>query len=244
VAPYFDPNIALNINACVFPDGNVTLHAPSVQLIGIACCTSRRFGYCGNDFARIRHLERGILDSLEVIALRVGKWLHSKGYLGAFGVDAMVHEGQVYLTEVNPRFQGSSAVAARLAAGMDLPDIFNDHMAAFLGLDAPQPTHVRDLAREQDSVAQIVCYNSRPIPVVRRSSESLDEDPLKPELLPAPELEVEPEGTLFKVVVEGPVTRDGHSLLGGYLGSLESLVSKLFMPTGAVAQEQQTQRPT
>ena len=105
-APYLVPNIPLNVNACVFSDSLVSLHSPSFQLIGLPGFTSRTFGYCGNDFAQVRELEGNVLDQLEHIVLESGKWLAGKGYVGAFGVDALLCKGQVYLTEINPRFQG------------------------------------------------------------------------------------------------------------------------------------------
>ena len=104
-APFLNPSIPLNVNACVFPGGEVSLHAPSLQLIGIPGCTNRRFGYCGNDFATAAELDR-TLDDLEHIVVTSGRWMGRQGYLGAFGVDAIVHEDKVYLVEVNPRFQG------------------------------------------------------------------------------------------------------------------------------------------
>jgi hypothetical protein len=215
-SPFLEPNVPLNINACVFPDG-VALHAPSLQLIGIAPCTGRVFGYCGNDFARIRDLDDEVLDSFETIALGVGEWLRSKGYVGAFGVDAIVHEGRVYLTEVNPRFQGSSAVAARLAANMEISDLFMDHISAFLGLEAPAPRSIRMLAREQEQLAQIVCYNRDAFPVGFGTGEQpIEERDMEVDLLPPPGVEVESEGMIFKALVRGPVTADGHSLLRPY----------------------------
>ena len=87
---YLDPHIPLNINACVFQDGTVTLHGPSVQLIGIPDLTRRTFGYCGNDFGAIRHLDPRFVKEFEKMVLKVGGWLWSQGYLGAFGVDALV----------------------------------------------------------------------------------------------------------------------------------------------------------
>ena len=41
-APYLVPNIPLNVNGCVFSDGAVTLHGPSLQLIGIPFSTRLR----------------------------------------------------------------------------------------------------------------------------------------------------------------------------------------------------------
>jgi hypothetical protein len=228
IAPYLEPSISLNIHGCVFGDGQITLHAPSVQLIGIRCCRGRSFGYCGNDFARVRDLDRKVLDSLESITIGAGQWLRRMGYIGAFGVDAILHEDEVYLTEINPRFQGSSTLASQLAAQMDLPDIWCDHIASFLGLDAPPQVHVRDLAQEQQAVAQVIAFNRMSSAVKRRSHEQLDDLELMPQQLPAPDVSVEPEGILFKVITDGPVTEDGYQLINGNDSKIEMLVQKLF----------------
>ncbi len=228
IAPYLEPSISLNIHGCVFGDGQITLHAPSVQLIGIRCCRGRSFGYCGNDFARVRDLGREVLDSLESMTIRSGQWLRRMGYIGAFGVDAILHEDEVYLTEINPRFQGSSTLASQLAAQMDLPDIWCDHIASFLGLEAPPQIHVRDLAQEQQAVAQIIAFNRMSSAVKRQSHEQLDDLELMPQQLPAPDVSVEPEGILFKVITDGPVTEDGYQLINGNESEIEMLVQKLF----------------
>ena len=228
IAPYLEPSISLNIHGCVFRDGQITLHAPSVQLIGIRCCRGRPFGYCGNDFARVRDLGREVLDALESITVGAGQWLQRMGYMGVFGVDAILHEDKVYLTEINPRFQGSSTLASQLAAQMDLPDIWCDHIAAFLGLAAPPLIHVRDLAQEQQAVAQVIAFNRMPSAVKRRSQVQLDKLEWMPQQLPASDVSVEPEGILFKVIIDGPVTEDGYQLINGNDSKIEMLVQRLF----------------
>lgn len=228
-SPFLDPNIPLNVNACVFPDGSVSFHAPSLQLIGITSCSNRRFGYCGNDFGRVRDLEPEVLDALENVTLQCGRWLHSSGYTGAFGVDAMLHHNQVYLTEINPRFQGSSAVAATLAAEMDLPDLYCDHMAAFMGLAPVEGRSVSELATQQPPWAQIICHN-RTDRSLRRSEANPPPDPgYTVALLPALGVEVHPEAVLFKILAPESVTLDGHTILPKYDSILQQLVGILFV---------------
>jgi hypothetical protein len=210
-APFLDPCIPLNVNACVFPGSYVSIHPASLQLIGIPICTGRRFGYCGNDFARIADLDVSILGALEKMTLRVGGWLGTQGYLGAFGIDAVLHKGSVYLVEVNPRFQGSSALAATLMRDLDLPDLFLDHVAAFLGLSAPHAVPLADITRNQSPSAHIVCHN---IAAPRRIEiPTPDRLPLRCSLLPRPDVTIAREGILFEAVVPGRVTTTGAELL-------------------------------
>jgi hypothetical protein len=228
LAPYLEPNTPLNISGCIFPSGEITLHGPSLQLVGIPCCTQKILGYCGNDFARIRDLDKSVLDSLELMSLKTGHWLHRKGYIGAFGIDAVFHDGNLYLSEINPRFQGSSAEAARIEAAMGIPDIFISHIAAFLGLEAPSIIHVRDLVREQEATAQIYCYNQRPDHVHRVAQESPQQKSWVLQIVPSPTVTVAPGATLFKMVVKGPVTENGLTLMPDYHISIQDLVARLF----------------
>lgn len=211
-APMLAPAIPLNVNGCVFRDGSLTLHAPSIQLIGLRTCTDRPFGYCGNDFARIRELEPTLLDAFEAMAQRVGKWLSREGYVGAFGIDAVIYDGKLFLAEVNPRFQGSSAVAAQLADAMGGSNLYLDHLAAFLGLAGGTSIPLRDQAVEQDRISQIAVYNRSTIPVGRRPTTIADHDDSQCKLLPEMGVQVDPEALLFKLVIQDAVTDDGMSL--------------------------------
>lgn len=231
-SPFLVPNIPLNVGACVFEDGRVTLHAPSLQLIGINACTERPFGYCGNDFARIRELPLKVLDEFERMTRQAGKWLRGQGYLGAFGVDAIMHGGHLYLMEINPRFQGSSGVGAELSRALDLPDLFADHVAALLGLQSPTYTRIRlrDLARQQPERAHIICYNRTRARLVRRDVVPPDGQSTNPLYLPEPGMAVAPEGMLFKLVLERSVTSDGQSIEPALTLEIEQLTARLFEP--------------
>jgi ATP-grasp domain len=211
-APYLAPSLPLNVNACVFPGGEVALHSPSLQLIGVPSCTGRRFGYCGNDFARIAELEPRQLDELESMTRTAGRWLERQGYIGAFGIDALLHDGDIYLIEVNPRFQGSSAVAAELARDLDRPDIFLDHIAAFLGLPPPSQMPLCELARMQPATAHVVCHNLLDRPV-RAALASPDDLVARCSLLPAPGTIVQPHAALFALRYHHAVTDTGQTLV-------------------------------
>ncbi|QQG48240.1 MAG: ATP-grasp domain-containing protein [archaeon] len=227
VAPFLHPNIPLNVNACVFKDGTVSLHSPSLQLIGVPSCTSRTFGYCGNDFARIRELPANILDSLEEIVLKTGRWLASVGYLGAFGVDAIVHDAKVLLAEVNPRFQGSSALSASLDAELDRPDVFLCHIASFQGLTPPPIDHLRDLASSQGRVSQVIIHNCTPSTLERTDNGTL-EGPNRYLIVPQKGIGIKPNAVLAKVYVDESVTQDGLSLSPEYRKLTEGFSASHF----------------
>jgi len=235
VSDYLVPNIPLNVNAVVFEDGMLSFHPPSIQLIGIRGFTNRTFGYCGNDFARVKELDREILDALEDLTLKVGKWLARMGYLGAFGIDALFYDGEVYLTEINPRFQGSSHVASLIDVEMDRSDMFLEHMAAFLGLSPPPPVHLREIAAHQREVSQVICHNCCD-KVMRRNTQEWNREEwpdIELMLLPAEGVVVEPQAILLRALIDdavttGWVTQDGSVVDPVYYKRLQCLVDHLF----------------
>lgn len=225
-APFFADGVPLNTNACVFRDGSVTVHSPSVQLIGIPSLTSRVFGYCGNDFAGAGELEPGILDLFEDMTLQAGAWLHSIGYVGSFGVDALIIGAEVYLVEINPRFQGSSAVGADLSDELEMPNVYLDHMAASLNLPPPTRKRLREQARRQRQLAQIYCFNG-PSKAVMRSRNSGEPD-LDVALLPSAGISVAPNATLFRALHGGPITHDGMHMEAQLEASVKELAKNFF----------------
>lgn len=209
---YVSPSIPLNVNGVVFEDGSVSLHGPSLQLIGIEGFTSLPLGYCGNDFAAIKDLDGSLVGQLEEIALGAGQWLATHGYLGAFGVDALVSGGKVFLTEVNPRFQGSSSVAAEIDRRIDRPDMFLENLAAFLGLEPPKKRPLVELVAAQAPLAHVVPHNLSVGPVEMAEPTAFDERAATWQLLPAGGMAVLPDAILGRALFEHGITQDGFHL--------------------------------
>lgn len=234
VSPFLEPSVPLNVSGCVFPSGNVTVRSPSVQLIGLPSCTTRRFGYCGNDFAAVHGIlgDDG-LDELQGIAAETGAWLWQRGYLGAFGLDALLWNGRIHLTEVNPRFQGCSAAAADLMAAVGMADIYLDHLAAMLGLAAPADQSPlreqgQEQAREGHKLAQIVCYNTGPAQRLRGGVVIPDLDYGELKGTPDEDVLVDPEAMLFKLFVYSRVTTTGGDLPAWLSDDIDRLKAQLF----------------
>lgn len=213
IAPFLDGAVPLNVNACVYRDGSVTLHAPSVQLIGVPECTTRPFGYCGNDFARVGDIDPRLLPQLEGITRQTGRWLAAMGYVGAFGIDALWHKGRVLFSELNPRFQGSSLASARLDAHLGRRNLYVSHMCAFLGIPPPPPGPLAALAEEAPPLSQIIAHNRDAAPVHPRRPRGRSPEAWRME--PDEGVRVEPGAVMARLFVEGSVTRDGRSLLPG-----------------------------
>jgi len=159
VSPYVSEALPVNVGATVW-DSGVTVHLPSVQLIGIPECVSRPFGYCGNDFGAAKALDDAELDAIEATTITVGNWLRSHGYRGTFGVDFLLVEGVPVFTEINPRFQGSTRSSAQLAVESDRPCLPLEHIAAMMGLTPPALPPLRERVREVDDLAHLVVHNT------------------------------------------------------------------------------------
>jgi hypothetical protein len=210
IGPFLEDHIPLALGACVFPDGEVTLHCPSVQLIGLT--SKSPFGYCGNDFAAIKQLDRRLLEDLEAYAKVVGRWLHSQGYVGAFGIDTMIYDGQLLYTELNPRFQGSTWLQNRMDAELGVADIVQDHLMAWLGIDSHPSPPLSELVRAQPERAQVLVSNMHE-ERVQVAAEQLDlPDGVYAELVPAQDVLVYPDNIMFALVFDRGVTTHARSI--------------------------------
>lgn len=213
VAPYLEDAIPVNFSGCVFSDGSVRLHPPSVQLIGIASCTDRPFGYCGNDFGAVADLGSVVLDQIDALGHTTGRWLFDERYLGAFGVDALVQDGRVHFTEINPRFQGSSGLSAEIAAELEEPDLFLDHLAATLGLPPTTPgLTIEQWATRQRRRTQIVVHNVTSA-IVERDLDRAAPSRTAGTYSQLPRaVQVSPGGTLCRIVVPRSATATGFEI--------------------------------
>jgi Predicted ATP-dependent carboligase related to biotin carboxylase len=170
-APYLHPSIPLSISACAFPNGQTTVHPFSVQIIGDPELSPYPLGFCGSDFGAVRNLSGAEVEELESMTRQIGKWLASSGFIGAFGIDALLYQGKLYLTEVNPRFLGSSLLSAEIDQAEGLPDIFLSHMAAFLGHPAPKRPTLRSTYAGQRPCIQRIRHNLDPDPILATPTE-------------------------------------------------------------------------
>ena len=227
VSPYLFPNIPINFGGCVFENGVASLHTPSIQLIGIEGLTSKKFGYCGNDFAGVRDLDSQIITSIEKVMARIGKLLSSKGYLGSFGVDAIIHNGQVFVTEINPRFQGSSYLSSVLDAEMGLSNIYYEHLAAFLGLQPIKRPNLLSLVSEQPKYSQIVAHNITENCIYVKQENGINHERFPLMLFPDENIKIDKEAIIFRLVVNDSVTNDGTYLVEKYREDIQHLKNRI-----------------
>lgn len=214
VGPFIEDHIPLAVGACVFPDGQVTLHCPSVQLVGLRHAGGAPFRYCGNDFGAVKRLPPRLLENLEAVVRTVGAWLHEDGYVGVFGIDALVHDGRLFFVELNPRFQGSTWLVNRIEARLDMPDVVQDHLMAWLGLPARSSPPLHDLVAAQPARSQVLVFNRHEERVAICAGDLHAALPrgVRARLVPAEHVLVHPGDLLFALDFDRGVTTDGHSI--------------------------------
>lgn len=217
VAPYLDGGLPVNVGATVWRDG-VTVHHPSVQLIGIPGLVGRPFGYAGNDFGAMRDVDTAIIDEIESSTIAIGNWLRAHGYRGTFGVDYLVHEGRALFTEVNPRFQGSTHASSRLSIEAGEGCLMLEHIAAWIGMPRPSSRPLRELVRETSDLAHVIFHWGG------SSAQQVDAQALQTrlrnesggtdlELLPATTTVCDPGAAVARWTTRQRVTEDGYRLL-------------------------------
>ena len=123
--------------AAVRTEDAVLLGEASLQIIGQPSLTNLSFGWCGNDFSAC-HLQEHELEQMRSIQQRIGDWLGDLcigghcGFRGIFGVDFISDGRQVYFTEINPRFLGTTALMADRQQELGRIPMSFLHMVPFL----------------------------------------------------------------------------------------------------------------
>ena len=227
VTPFLRDVIPINIDATVWRDG-ITMHRPSAQLIGIPRCTTRPFGYCGNDFAMAADLDAQTLDSIEASVRALGNWLRQYNYIGTFGVDFLVHQGVPLFTEINPRFQGSTHASSQLSSEAGESCVILDHLAAALGVEAPQRRPLREMSTGRAPLAHLVIHwvgepaHLRSGPLVA----ALVKLPqvCRVDLAAKPNVLTTTGGTVARVTVRNQITTTGFALLDPWAAMVDDAI--------------------
>jgi hypothetical protein len=227
VSPFFKDSIPVNINACIYRDGSVRTFLPSYQLIGVKESTTRQLGYCGNDFGAVKRLGEDIVNGIEETTLHVGAWLAKKEYLGIFGADLLVVDGRIYLVEINPRFQGSTLLSSKLSLQIEDGDPYGEHLAAFMGLEAPKLPSLWERTKNLANTAQLIAYNTLPrdISLNTHAAEQLSDDYKG---IPRQHVTVAPEGMILKKMYNRGITEDGYCLFPEISRELRQVIKDLI----------------
>ncbi len=123
--------------AAVRTDTGTLLGEPSLQIIGQPGLTNLSFGWCGNDFSGSL-LQEHEIEQMQAMQTRIGAWLGGlsvdgrTGFQGIFGIDYISDGQQVYFTEINPRFLGTTALMADREQELGRIPVSFLHMVPFL----------------------------------------------------------------------------------------------------------------
>lgn len=106
VTPYYEHAISLNVH-CVLNKNSYIIYPVSIQ---ITKKENENILYKGCDFIAAQQLKSEIRDSLLKQTEKICKILSQNNYLGVCGIDFMLINGEIYFSEINPRFQASTAI--------------------------------------------------------------------------------------------------------------------------------------
>jgi hypothetical protein len=209
------PGVPTNVSGVVWHDG-VTLHCPSIQLIGVPLLTGRPFGYCGNDFDAARDLDGNAIGEMETAARRVGEWLRRRGYLGAYGVDFLVEGRRARFVELNPRLQGVTHLACQWAAASERSCVLLEHLAASLGIDAPPSEPLATQLPEMAGMSHVVLHQTGALTssAAEKAARALSANPMvsRVDVLPRPGVKLADGATVARATLAGRASQDGTTL--------------------------------
>lgn len=129
VSLYYKHNIPVNCHVIIYND-RIDLFPGSIQLIK-KVESEHKLLYKGADFITYRLIDDKLRNSYEEIIYSVAKELHNKGYRGVCGIDAIITNGQVFLMEVNGRFQASTELINRELLAKNKKTIQERNLDAF-----------------------------------------------------------------------------------------------------------------
>lgn len=140
VTGYIDHNISVNIHAVIF-DSKIIILPGSIQIIGH---NDNRLLYRGADFCTFCDIKQQIQNKLYKLTEDLSKVIQRMGYRGVVGFDALIADGEVYLSEINNRFQGSSLLVTKALVNAGFPSLHELNLMAFDGA-TPDDTLVEQL---------------------------------------------------------------------------------------------------
>ncbi len=129
ITVYEEDNIPVNMHIIIFED-EILLLPGSVQIMHE---DSNRLLYRGADFVAYSKLPSDIKEKFENNVRKACTEYQKCGYRGVCGIDGIICGEQIYLLELNNRFQASTGLINIAASIAGLPSIQTVNYAAFYG---------------------------------------------------------------------------------------------------------------
>ncbi|HBK80362.1 MAG TPA: hypothetical protein DDZ83_11975 [Nitrospinae bacterium] len=159
---------AIGVAAIIFR-GRPRMSHPSAMITGLAGSSMHRFDYAGSDYGAYTRLPDSARRKIRENTLSIGEWVADMGYKGIFGVDFVVHGGEPYALEVNPRLLGTTQLMTELELRDNpRPPTMYWHLAELLDAGREEDEGSPQLARMGESPLagfQLLLRNTRPFPV-------------------------------------------------------------------------------
>lgn len=160
VSQYYPKNIPINIHAVIFDD-NIIVFPGSVQVV---VQEKNRLLYRGADFIAYLSLPFSIRQNFKSSTLRLCQEIQKLGYRGVIGIDGMwTGSENVFILEVNNRFQGSSHVLNRalLECGLSSLQQYNLNAFTHATITGDELMAIEQLKVPYSSFSQINCDGGR-----------------------------------------------------------------------------------
>jgi len=110
VSNYLQNSISVNVHIFISENNNLVTPG-SVQIIENI---NNQLMYRGADFVAYRDIPLKQREEIRKISINISNILRKQGYLGVAGIDYIIDEnGQIYCSEINPRFQASSIIISK-----------------------------------------------------------------------------------------------------------------------------------
>jgi predicted ATP-grasp superfamily ATP-dependent carboligase len=139
------PGLPVTVSGCVGHDVTV-VSGVSHQLVGIAELGAGWGTHCGNQLLGDADVLPEVLSRCGQACHAVGEQLRAQGFLGAFGIDAVLdRDDRVWVVEINPRFQTVVSLLHAAETGRGMLPLLGVHVLANLTPLTPLlTTHERE----------------------------------------------------------------------------------------------------
>lgn len=119
VSGYEYYNIPINIHAIIYEE-EILIFPVSVQIMRVH---GDKLLYQGADFVEVGHIDESALKEFQKYMKNICLKLQKEGYRGVTGVDGMIVGKDVYILEMNNRFQGSTLLLNLALKDADIPSM-------------------------------------------------------------------------------------------------------------------------
>lgn len=119
ISKYIEKSISINIHAIIY-DKEIILTAPSIQIIRPM---HNRLIYRGADYITYRDLNECYQRKFKEYALATCKKMQEAGYRGICGIDALAFQDEVFILEINNRFQASTPLINKALKNLNMKSL-------------------------------------------------------------------------------------------------------------------------